>query len=69
MTQETLHQKSGAFLTTEQLAAEIHMQPQSIRKRWSQTGSFWNVIPLKLPNRKLAWPIDAVRQLMNRGEQ
>lgn len=52
------------FLTTEELAGALSLRPQSIRKRYMETGSYHGVRPVKLPNRFLAWPADAVEQLM-----
>ncbi|HDR9767124.1 TPA: DNA-binding protein [Burkholderia cepacia ATCC 25416] len=52
------------FLTTEEFASALSMRPQSIRKRYMETGSYHGVRPVKLPNRFLAWPVDAVEQLM-----
>ncbi|WP_395061128.1 DNA-binding protein [Paraburkholderia silvatlantica] len=58
---------SGAmrpFLTTEELALSLSMNAQSIRKRYSQTGSYFGVKPVKLPNGKLRWPVDSIAQLI-----
>ncbi|NLP64214.1 hypothetical protein [Paraburkholderia sacchari] len=55
------------FITTDQFAEALHVLPQSIRKRLCMTGSFHGIRPLKLPSRRLAWPVDAVEQLMNGG--
>ncbi|AJC20398.1 DNA-binding protein [Pandoraea pulmonicola] len=68
----TIHQTAdipvgGQFLTTVQLASALHLRPQSIRKRYMETGSYHGVRPVKLPNRFLAWPTDAVEQLLNGG--
>ncbi|CAG9228485.1 DNA-binding protein [Burkholderia vietnamiensis] len=52
------------FLTTEELASMMAVRPQSIRKRYMQTGSYHGVRPVKLPNRFLAWPSNALEQLM-----
>jgi hypothetical protein len=52
--------------TTEEFAAAISCLPSSIRKRYSQTGSYYGVRPIKLPNRRLLWPADAVEELVNR---
>ncbi|MEN8512002.1 DNA-binding protein [Burkholderia sp. RS02] len=52
------------FITTEELAGALHLRPQSIRKRYMETGSYHGVRPVKLPNRFLAWPLDAVERLM-----
>ena len=49
--------------TTEQLAKQLGLNSQSIQKRFSQTGSYFGVRPIKLPNRRLLWPADAVEQL------
>jgi len=51
-------------LTTEDLAAELALKPQSLRKRYSQTGSYFGVRPKKLPNGQLRWPADAVERLL-----
>ncbi|MCA8182350.1 DNA-binding protein [Burkholderia vietnamiensis] len=55
---------SRPFLTTEELASMMAVRPQSIRKRYMQTGSYHGVRPVKLPNRFLAWPSNALEQLM-----
>ncbi|MBJ9964483.1 DNA-binding protein [Burkholderia seminalis] len=60
---------SKRFLTTEEFADALSMRPQSIRKRYMETGSYHGVRPVKLPSRFLAWPIDAVDQLMGRTER
>lgn len=52
-------------LTTEQLASELGICAQSIRKRFSQTGSYFNLQPIKLPNRRLLWPANAFDLLIN----
>ncbi|MGF6808408.1 hypothetical protein OKW30_003534 [Paraburkholderia sp. Clong3] len=52
------------FLTTEELAGALQLRPQSIRKRYRETGSYHGVRPVKLPSRFLAWPVDAIEQLM-----
>lgn len=56
-----------AHLSTEELASALDMEAQSIRKRLSQTGSYFGVKPARLPNRKLLWPADALEQLINMG--
>jgi hypothetical protein len=52
-------------MTTGEFAAVMKLQSQSIRKRYSQTGSYYDVKPFKLPNGRLRWPINAVMQLVN----
>lgn len=54
-------------LTTEQVAHVFGIEPQTVRKRWSQTGSYFGLKPIKLPNRRLMWSADAVAKFL-RGE-
>ena len=54
------------FGTTTEFAAEIGIREQSIRKRYSQTGSYYQVYPVKLPNRRLLWPPDRLARLLDR---
>lgn len=60
-----LHTRDDS-LTTEKFADAIDLRPQSIRKRYAQTGSYFGVVPSKLPNGRLRWPSDAVNQLLGR---
>ncbi len=55
-------------MNTEQLAAALHLQAQSIRKRFCQTGAYYCLRPVKLPNGRLMWPTDSVA-LLSRGRQ
>ncbi|CAN7504510.1 hypothetical protein LJR296_003347 [Cupriavidus necator] len=52
-------------LSTDELAAVLAVDPQSIRKSHSATGTYLGVRPRKLPNRRLLWPVDAVKRLLN----
>jgi hypothetical protein len=63
--QQTTHSPLGIrqFLTTDELAERLDIRPQSIRKRYSQTGAYFGVQPVKMPNRRLWWPFDAIEQL------
>ncbi|MGR8018617.1 hypothetical protein [Burkholderia cenocepacia] len=55
-------------VSTEELAAILAIDPQSIRKRYSQTGSYLGVRPTKLPNRRLLWPVADVRALLGQAD-
>ncbi|MEX3784903.1 hypothetical protein [Paraburkholderia sp. BR14374] len=48
---------------TEDFAAQLGLLPQSIRKRYCQTGSYFGVRPVKLANGRLLWPADAFARL------
>lgn len=52
------------FLTTEEFAAALGIAPQTIRKGYSADGHYCDVRPTKLPNRRLAWPTDAVDSIL-----
>jgi hypothetical protein len=56
-------------LSTEEFAAVLAVEPQSVRKRYSETGSYHGVRPTKLPNRRLLWPVEAVKRLLNGARQ
>lgn len=58
----------GRPLTTEEFAAEIKVRPQSIRKRYCQTGSYWGIRPVKVPNGRLLWPADSCERFMQREQ-
>ncbi len=47
-------------MNTEQLAAALHLKPQSIRKRLCRTGGYYSLRPTKLPNGRLMWPANSV---------
>lgn len=61
-----LHGRTAApMLTTEQLAEALSLQPQTLRKRYSQTGTYYGLRPCKLPNGKLRWASNSIELLTN----
>lgn len=52
------------FLSTDEVAAVLAVDPQSVRKRYSQEGSYHGIRPTKLPNRRVLWPAEAVKRLL-----
>lgn len=48
-------------VSTDELANILAVEPQTIRKRYSETGSYHGIKPMKLPNRRLLWPVESVR--------
>lgn len=56
-------------ISTEELAAILAIDPQSIRKRHSTDGSYLGIRPTKLPNRRLLWPVTEVRRLLSGGDR
>ena len=57
-----------SHLTTEQFAEILHVKPETIRSGLCRTGNYCGIIPLKLPNRRLAWPAENVARLLNEEE-
>jgi hypothetical protein len=54
-------------LTTDAMATAVGVLPQSVRKRYSETGTYFGLKPVKLPNRRLMWDAEAVEMFL-RGE-
>lgn len=50
-------------LSTEQAAAALHVRPQTLRAAICRNGHYFGVRPVKLPNRMLAWPAEAIGRL------
>lgn len=58
-----------AALSTEQAATILHLRPQTLRKAFSQTGSYFGVRPRKAANRRLFWNANEILRLIeNEGE-
>lgn len=55
--------KNRPLLSTDELAALLSLRPQSIRKRYCQTGAYFSLRPVKMPNGRLLWPADALEKL------
>ena len=58
------HGVNSRKLTTAELATALSMREQSIRKRLSQTGSYFGLRPVKLPSGRLQWPADSIELLI-----
>jgi len=50
-------------LSTAQLASVTLTTPGTVRVRYCQTGSYFGLQPLKLPNGRLLWPCDSLARL------
>jgi len=49
--------------STAQLASASLSTPGTVRVRYCQTGSYFGLVPLKLPNGRLLWPSDSLERL------
>lgn len=47
---------SAYTLSTENFGLKNRVKGQTVRKQYCITGSYYGVKPLKLANRRLAWP-------------
>lgn len=52
-------------LSTSEFAKRNLVEPQTVRKQHSTTGSYFGVRPLPLPNRRLLWPDDSIQKLVS----
>lgn len=53
--------------STEVLATELGLRPASIRVHLCRRGSYYGLIPERLPNGRLLWPGDSVERLKAQG--
>ena len=58
-------QPNKARLTTEQLAAQLGVKSQTIRKSYCISGHYLGLRPTKLPNRFLLWQKDDLDRLLD----
>lgn len=59
--------QAQAHLSTEALAAELRIKPQTLRAALCRDGHYYGVRPIKMPNRLLLWPADSLAQLTKGG--
>lgn len=64
---QPLHAQHRGYLTTEEFAAGLGVEPQTILKNHSQHGHYGGVRPGKLPSRRLSWPLDAIERIVKGG--
>lgn len=50
-------------ISTEALAEGLGIKPQTLRAHLCRHGHYYGLQPVKLPNRLLRWPADAVERL------
>ena len=53
--------------TTAQFAREKLVKAESVRTRYCLTGSYFGIVPTKLENGRLAWPLD--KEAVARGAE
>tara|TARA_R110000850_G_scaffold276940_1_gene421027 strand:+ start:23682 stop:23867 length:186 start_codon:yes stop_codon:yes gene_type:complete len=50
-------------LSTEALAERLGIKPHTLRAALCRQGHYFGIRPIKLPNRMLRWPVDALERL------
>lgn len=53
------------FFSTDEFAAYFAVKPQTVRVNLCKHGHFLGIRPVKLSNRLLLWPADAVNALLS----
>lgn len=62
MQNQTTAQPARTY-STEQAAAVLQLQPQTLRAALCRDGHYCSVVPSKRANRFLAWPADQIERL------
>ena len=57
---------TGGF-STESFAGSIGLKPASLRVHLCRYGSYYGLVPERLPNGRLLWPIDSIQKLEQLG--
>lgn len=52
-------------LSTEEFAELVGVKPHTPRAALCRNGHYFGIRPIKLPNRRLLWPADAVERLLS----
>ena len=55
--------RPAAKITTEEMAAQLRIVPQTARAGFCRKGHYLGLRPVKLPNGKLLWDAAAVERL------
>ena len=50
--------------STEELAEILLVKPQTIRAAFCRVGSYYGLMPIKLPNRRLIWSAEDVNVML-----
>jgi len=56
------------FFSTDEFAGHFGVKAQTVRVNLCKHGHFLGIRPVKLPNRLLLWPADAVNALLSGSE-
>lgn len=54
-----------SYLSTEELANIFRVKPESVRSSLCRQGHYLGIRPVKLLNRRLAWPAEAAQRALS----
>lgn len=54
-----------AYVLTGTLAQSLGITPQTLRAALCRNGHYYGIRPIKMPNRRLLWPADAIDRLLS----
>lgn len=52
-------------VSTEEFASRMLVLCQTVLKSYSRDGHYASIRPIRLPNRRLAWPVDEIENLFS----
>jgi hypothetical protein len=53
-----------SHLPTREAARVFGVQPQTLRRGFCVDGSYMGIVPAKLPNLRLLWPTEKIREIL-----
>lgn len=56
------------FFTTKEVAERMRITSNTVYQRCCVHGDFWGVLPVRGPNGRLLWPVEAIQALLDRHE-
>jgi len=54
-------------VTTEKMSELVGVKPASIRAQYCTSGSYFGVVPKKMPNGRLLWNLQDIEALLQRA--
>lgn len=53
-----------SHITTAETARTLGVRAQTVRRAYCIGGNYMGIRPVKLPNRRLMWPLDGIRRVL-----
>lgn len=55
----------ATHLSTKEFARKLRVKDESVRRSLCVKGHYLGIMPLKLPNGRLLWPVSGVRKIFS----